>query len=328
MSKRTTIQDIAQAVGVSISAVSHAYNNPAEISDDLRERILRVAQERGYRPDPRARSLRRGDSSLIALVVSSLSNVYFSGLAQAIQETIAPRGYHLVILNSKGTRDGERDCLDTVQHEGMAGAIVDLYRLRPEAALTAAVGRPVVFITDRAQDIAAPAVRVDNYSAAYDAVSYLAERGHRRIAHICGPPSATHALRRRAGYRKALRDHKLAPPIEAAGDFTFAAGYQAMASYLEQPVPPDAIFAANDLMALGALTLLRERSISVPQQIAVVGFDDIDEASRSVPALTTVDQPTDQIGSVAATLLLTALRDPTFRALVDVTCTLVPRASA
>lgn len=327
MSKRPTIHEIAREVGVSIASVSHAYNNPGEISAELRERIMRVAQVRGYRPDPRARSLRRGESSLVALVVSSLANVYFSALAHAIQETIAGHGYHLVVLNSKGTEDGEWDCLDTVQHEGMAGAIVDLYRLKPEAALKAA-DRPVVFIADRAQTVTAPAVRVENFSAAYNAVSYLAERGYRRIAHIAGPATATNALRRRAGYRKALRDRKLGEPIEAPGDFEVEAGHRAMEAFLGRADPPDAVFAANDLMALGALVLLRRRGIAVPEQIAIVGFDNIDEAARSVPALTTVDQPTRQIGSAAANLLLTALRDPAFRAVVDVECALVPRASA
>ncbi len=326
--KRPTIREIAREVGVSIGAVSHAFNNPAEISAELRERIMRVAQERGYLPDPRALALRRGESRLIALVVSSLANVYFSALAQAIQETIAGHGYHLVVLNSKGTEDGERDCLDTVQHEGMAGAIVDLYRLKLEAAREVAAGRPVVFIADRSQMVTAPTVRVENFSAAYNAVSYLADKGCRRIAHIAGPASATNALRRRAGYRKVLYERTLGEPIEASGDFEFAAGYRAMADFLERPTLPDAVFAANDLMALGALTLLRERGIAVPGRIAIVGFDNIDEGARSVPALTTVDQPTSQIGLAAANLLLTAMRDPSFQAVVDVECSLIPRSSA
>ncbi len=328
MNKRPTIQEIAQEVGVSISAVSHAFNKPSEISAELRERIMRVAQERGYRPDPRARSLRRGESSLIALVISSLANVYFSGLAQAIQETIAVQGYHLVVLNSKGTEHGERDSLDTVQHEGMAGAIVDLYRLKPDTAIKVAAGRPVVFIADHAQTVTAPAVRVDNYTAAYDAVRYLAGQGRQRIAHITGPAGATNALRRRAGYRKAVRDQKLGEPMEAPGDFSFEAGRRAMEALLALPDRPDAVFAANDLMAIGALTVLRAQGIAVPDQIAIVGFDNIDEAARTIPPLTTVDQPTGQIGAAAANLLLTALRDPAFRAVIDVECALVPRASA
>ena len=328
MSKRPTIQEIAREVGVSISAVSHAYNKPDEISTELRERIMRVARERGYRPDPRARALRRGESSLIALVVSTLANVYFSSLADAIQGTIARQGYHLVVLNSGGIEDGERDSLAVVRHERMAGAILDLHRLAPEEALREIEGCPVVFIADQQESFAAPAVRVDNYSAAYKAVMHLAETGYRRIAHIAGPPDAANAARRRAGYRRALRDRRLGAPIEVAGDFLFATGRRAMEELLGRAEPPDAVFAANDLMALGALTVLRERGIAVPEQIAIVGFDNIEETARSVPALTTVDQPTGQIGKAAATLLLTAMHDPAFRATVDVECTLVPRASA
>ncbi len=134
--------------------------------------------------------------------------------------------------------------------------------------------------------------------------------------------------RRAEGYRQALADYNLAPPIEATGDFTYATGRRAMVELLASPDPPDAVFAATDAMAAGALGLLRERGITVPDQIAVVGFDNVEEATWTVPSLTTIDQPAAEIGTAAATLLLSAVREPNFTASVEVACTLIKRDSA
>jgi DNA-binding LacI/PurR family transcriptional regulator len=321
------MRDIAREVGVSIASVSHAYNNHSEISAELRDRILRVAAAHDYHPDPRARALRRNESRLIALIVSSLDNVYFSSLAHAIQETIARQGYHLVVLSTYDTKLGEKDALQTFHQERMAGAIADLHRLKQDAAYRIAGGGPVVLITDSQESPAGPAVCVDNFKAAYDAVQHLAGRGRRRIAHITGPLSAANASRRRAGYRRALRDLKLGPPMEAFGDFLAGSGRTAMTELLQRDELPDAVFASNDLMALGALTVLREEGIAVPERIAVIGFDNIEECARSVPPLTTVDQPTAHIGLTAATLLFGAIRDSEFRATAEAQCTVVVRDS-
>src|SRR5690242_5971821 len=128
--KLPTIRDIAHEAGVSISAVSHAFNRPEELSPDVRDRILRLAKDRGYRPDPRARGLRRNESSLIALLSSDVGNAFNAALARAVQQVISKHGYHLVILNS-GTREDECRSLEAVAHERMAGAIVPAYWLTP-----------------------------------------------------------------------------------------------------------------------------------------------------------------------------------------------------
>ena len=321
------MRDIAQEVGVSIAAVSHAFNNPDEISTELRDRILRVANAHDYRPDPRARALRGGKSTLIALVISSLSSHYFGPLANAIQKTISRQGYHLVVLSSYGTKEGERESLEAIRHEHMAGAIVDLYRLRPNDALRLAES-PIVMLADQQESFDGPSVRVDNHRGAYDATVFLAERGCRRIAHITGPVGAPNASRRRAGYRSALAELGLGSPIEVAGDFLSDSGARAMTELLQQTEPPDGVFVANDDMAFGALAVLRHYKVAVPDRIAVVGFDNVEEGSRSVPSLTTVDQPTAQIGMTAANMLLTAIRDSAFQATTDVKCSIIKRDSA
>lgn len=325
--KRPTIHDIAREAHVSVSAVSHAFNRPEELSPDLRERIIRLAEERGYRPDPRARGLRRGESSLIALVVSNLANVYFAAIASAVQQVITEHGYHLVVLDS-GTREGERRSLEAVRHEHMAGVIVDAYYL-PAAEVQSHVGEcPVVLVVDADADYEGSCVRVPNVMAAYTATAYLAESGRKRIAHIAGPLDVPPGLQRRAGYRRALEDAGLGPPLEVAGDFSFAGGKRAMDELLAASPLPDAVFAANDLSALGALMALRAQDVAAPEQVAVVGIDNIEEAEWSVPSLTTVTQPAKEIGSAAATLLLTALRKQDTHTVTDVACTLVKRCSA
>ena len=325
--KRPTIRDIAHEAGVSVSAVSHAFNRPEEISSNLRERIMRAAQARGYRPDPRARGLRRNESSLIALLITDLANAFNASLATSIQHVISEEGYHLVVLNS-ATRDDEYRSLDAVSHERMAGAIVPAFHLPPDELIQRANGRPVVFTTDTHESFAGPTVRTDNRAAAYAATSYLARTGHRRIAHITGPLDTPPGYQRCAGYRSALSDLHLGAPLEATGDFVFATGRHAMEELLAVPNPPDAVFAANDVLAFGALSVLQEQGIAVPNQIAVVGFDNVQDAAWSNPPLTTIDHNPGLIGSTAAHLLLSRLHDPHFADVVDVPYSLVVRRSA
>jgi DNA-binding LacI/PurR family transcriptional regulator len=325
--KLPTIRDIAREAGVSISAVSHAFNRPGELSPDVRERILRLANDRGYRPDPRARGLRRNESSLIALLVSDLSNAFNAALAKAVQQAISELGYYLVVFNS-GTRDEESRSLEAVAHERMAGAIVPAYSLLPDELRRYAEGRPMVFITDTHEAFDGPAVRLDNFAAAHMATAYLASRGRRRIAHIAGPLDTPPGFQRCAGYRRALEDLGLGPPVEVPGSFTYPHGRHAMEELLALPDPPDAVFAANDVLAIATLRMLRERGMAVPGEIAVIGFDNIEDAAWSDPPLTTIDHPAERIGSTAARLLLSRLKDPQFVETVEIPFALIERHSA
>jgi LacI family transcriptional regulator len=325
--QRVTIRDIAREAGVSVTAVSYAFNRPGELSSNVRDRILQLANERGYRPGQRARVLRTGESRLIALVVATLNNLYYAALAAAVQQIIELEGYNLVVLDC-GTRESERRSLEAIRHEHMAGAIVNAFYLPVEEIVTAVGGHPTVLILDADTPYAGPCVRVPNFAAAYAATTYLAGRGCRRIAHITGRLDAKSSIQRRAGYRQALEDAGLGPPVEAVGDSTYAGGRQCMERFLALPAPPDAVFAASDLGAIGALTVLRERGILIPEQVAVIGFDNIEEGGRSIPTLTTVDHPAKLIGSAAANLVLEAIREPAAGSAVDVTCQIVRRGSA
>ncbi len=325
--KLPTIRDIAREAGVSVSAVSHAFNRPEELSPHVRDRILRLAQERGYRPDPRARGLRRDESSLVALLITDLANAFNATLATAVQQVISEQGYHLVVLNS-GTREDECRSLEAVSHERMAGAIVSAFYLTPEELQRRANGRPMVLLADTHVSFAGPTVRFDNFTAAYTATTHLADKGRRRIAHITGPLDTPPGFQRCAGYRRALEDLRLGPPLQVAANFLFASGRQAMEELLALPEPPDAVFAANDVLAFAALRVLHERRIAVPDQIAVVGFDNIEDAAWSNPPLTTIDQSAARTGATAAQLLLAKLQDPHYAEVVDIPYALVERRSS
>lgn len=330
MNKAPTIADIARKAGVSKSAVSYAFNRPEEISAKLRERILQIASERGYHPDPRASGLRRGTSTLVAMVVSSLANMHIHApIAAAVARVLAPQGYHMMMLDT-GSEEGERRSLDAVRRERMAGAIVDAYHLlgKPAEIHRSVGGCPLVLITDVSETYDVSRLLVPNFAASYGATTYLAARGYRRIAHITGTPGLVPSVRRQEGYRRALQDCGLGPPIEVPGDYLLPSGKQAMAALLERAEPIDAVFAASDLMALGALLVLHERGISVPGQMALVGFDNIEATTWTTPPLTTVEQPVDMMGSTAAHLLLASLNDNESPRAVEVPWTLIERGSA
>ncbi len=326
-SKHPSIRDIAREAHVSVSAVSHAFNRPDELSSDVRQRILRVAQDRGYRPDPRARGLRRDESRLIALVINDLSNGFNAALARAVQHAVTSHEYYLVVLTG-GTPDDERRSLEAVYHERMAGAIVPAYSLPPAEIGRHAGGRPIVFITDSSVAFDGPSVRVANRTAAHAATAHLAALGRRHIAHIAGSLAVPPGSLRHLGYRQAIEEAGLGPPREAAGEFTFLGGRRAMEKLLDAAERPDAVFAANDAMAIGALRVLQARGIAVPDDVAVIGFDNIEEAAWSAPPLTTMDHAVDQIGTAAARLFLTRLHESSFVETVDIACTLVRRQSA
>jgi DNA-binding LacI/PurR family transcriptional regulator len=264
------------------------------------------------------------------MVVSSLANTHIHApIAAGVARVLAPQGYHTVMLDT-GSEEGEQRSLEAVRRERMAGAIIDAYHLlgRPAEIHRRVGGCPLVLITDLDETYNVSRLLLPNFAAAYEATAYLAARGYRRIAHITGTPGMVPTLRRQEGYRRALRDAGLGPPLEVPGDYLLPSGKQAMAALLELAGPVDAVFAANDLMAVGALLVLQERGIGVPGQVALVGFDNIEATTWTSPPLTTVDQPADWLGATAADLLLASLlRNEPPRA-VEVPCTLVRRGSA
>jgi DNA-binding LacI/PurR family transcriptional regulator len=308
-----TVRQVAELARVSIATVSRALSGDARVAEALRRRVVEAARALNYRPNRAARSLRARRSLTVGVVIPDIQNFFFTGIVRGIEHVLERDGFTFLLGNSDGRADRERVHLETLRSEGAAGVITvpsqdepDLYRDLQAAGL------PIVTL-----DRAAPGVRVDhvtvtNQEGVREAVRHLIDLGHRRIGYIGGPAGLNVARERLAGYEQALQSAGLPldPALVRAGDFRQAGGLAAAQTLLDLSPPPTALFVANNLMTLGAYQALHERRLRIPEQVAVVGFDDMPWAMALGPPLTAVAQPTFELGVAAAQLLLARLRDP------------------
>jgi LacI family transcriptional regulator len=312
------IGDVARAAGVSSATVSRVLNGTSTVSPARAERVLQAVAELGYQPFGPARALRQQLTRVWAAIVADIENPFFTAMVRGIEDEARDRGHRLVLCNSDEHLDREAAYIDVAIAERMAGVVISAASTS-ESTFEALLERgiPVVAV-DRIperhrHDI--DSVVVDNELGARLATTHLVEAGARRIACITGPTRVSTAGERLAGYRSALADAGL--PADAAlvkrADFKEPGGYQATQALLAAPGSagspgdrPDALFVANNLMTLGALHAVHEAGLRVPEDVAIVGFDDAPWTPFTSPALTVVAQPTYEIGLRAAELLATA----------------------
>jgi len=304
--QRPTQNDIARLAGVSQATVSQVLNNAmiGSIPEETRRRVLEVIEQLGYVPDRAARSLRTKKTYTLAAVIPDITNPYYPTFIRGVQDVVESHGYDLVIYNTDGELQKEKKCLLSVRQNKVDGLIAVLFHLT--AYDLAELGIPVVHLQLKPE--APPPVDVvyiDNAAAARDMVNYVIERGYHCIGMIAGEEDTPPRLGRISGYSQALAEHHI--PLQEilirGGQYHQEGGYQAMRELLNLSERPCAVFAANDLMALGALVAVREAGLRVPEDIAIVGFDDIPAAALVDPPLTTVTQFQDQIGRRAAEML-------------------------
>ena len=306
------MRDVAERAGVSITSVSHVINETRPVSDELRQRVLDAMDELGYQPNRLARSLRRGRTRTIGLIIPDSANPFFAEVARGIEDTSFEHDYNVILCNSEGSPAKERmyvDVLTAKQVDGILFVAGEVIPERIEKLL--ARETPVVVVDREVPGLDIDTVLTDNAKGGYLATRHLVELGHRRIACIAGPSTATPSAARVDGYVEALgevgleRDNDLI----CRGDFQYGGGYR-MAQELLGLVPqPTAIFACNDLMAVGALRAAAERGLEVPEDLSIVGFDDVQLASYTIPPLTTIAQPKYEIGTTAAEMLLSHIKD-------------------
>lgn len=311
--KRPTQADVARLADVSQALVSYVINNSAAVSvpQETRQRVMDAVEALNYLPDRAAQSLRTSKTYTIASIIPDIANPFYPAFERGVQDVADDHGYDLITYNTDGIREKELKCLRSVQQRRADGLIATFFfatlpDLRPLLERDIAIVR----MEARAQkggELPLDNLYVDNAAAAHAAVAYLIGRGHTRIATIAarlGP-----GYQRLIGYRQALVeadvtvDEALAPD----GGFTERGGYAAMSALLALPVRPTAVFAANDLMAMGALLALREAHLRVPQDMAVMGFDDIPAARLVYPPLTTVSLFQEDLGRRSAQMLLERL---------------------
>ncbi|RKN44023.1 LacI family DNA-binding transcriptional regulator [Streptomyces hoynatensis] len=308
-----TIHDVARLAGVSAATVSRVTNGRGNVAPGLAERVRRAMAELDYRPNAAARKLRRSPGSLWAVVISDIGNAFFTSLVRGIEDVAQERGFSLVLCNSDEDPRKEGQYVTAVLAERMAGVIMSPCAGSGQAARLVAGGVPVVAIDRRLPGPeAVDTVLVDNEAGARRAVTHLFEAGYRRIACVTGPRGVPTAEQRLAGYLGAMAGHGLTDPgpLVRHADFREGGGYDAMAELLRLRPAPDAVFTANNLMTVGALECLADHGVTVPDRMGVVGFDEIPWATLVRPSLTTVVQPTRELGRTAARLLADRLADP------------------
>lgn len=307
-----TIKDVARAAGVSVASVSRALNGNENVSGDTRQRILSVAARLRYMPNNAARSLITRRTQTIGAVLPDLHGEFFSELIRGMDAAARARGLHLLVSSSHGSASEAADVLRTLR-----GRVDGLLLMSPHAdadmlANNLPVALPTVLLNTRIAGSRYPSLSIDNHGGAHAMVRHLVERGHRRIAFIAGPAHNIDAAERLRGYSEALAQWLPGQaPIVVAGDFSEESGYQAGLAVAHSARLPDAVFAANDVMAIGCLFALGERGLRVPDDIALAGFDDIPIARFMSPPLTTVSVRIADLGRRAMERLLQSIEDST-----------------
>ncbi|WP_231917746.1 LacI family DNA-binding transcriptional regulator [Microbacterium pygmaeum] len=326
---RTTLKDVAERVGVSAKTVSNVVNGTGWVTDDLRGRVKAAIDELGYRPNVAARNLRNGRSGMIAVALPDLSQPYFAELASDLVRAAQERSITVLINQTDGREDAERRIAEGIDIPVMDGLILSPLALTAADFELRTDTTPLILLGEHVGETEMPHVAVDNTAAARAAVEHLIGLGRRRIAAIGAQqsgPNETSVLRL-SGYRQALESAGIPfdPALVATVDTYYRGdGAQAAEALLDGGTPFDAVFAFNDLLALGALHVLGARGVSVPGQVAVIGFDNIEEAGYSTPALSSVAPDTLALARTAIDLLTA---DPPARGIHSIPFVIAARAS-
>lgn len=322
MNRRVSMADVAAAAGVSGQTVSRVVNDSPRVDPVTRARVAAAMERLGYRPHRAARALRTGRSDTIGLLVSTLATVGNSRMLHAIAAAASLRGFALTVVTAEGP-DAVADGFARLREQGVDGAII-LNEATRAAREVAVPGGLAVVVVDSPPDGRYAIVQTDHAAGARAATAHLLSLGRGAVWHLAGPDGSYAASERERGWREALADAGMSAPDPLPGDWTAASGYAAALS-----LPPDAraLFVANDQMALGALRALAAQGRAVPDDVAVVGFDDVADAADYRPPLTTVRQDFDALGAAAVAALVARIAGEAASPVI-LTPTLVRRASA
>jgi LacI family transcriptional regulator len=308
---------VAIAAGVSQTVVSYVVNNITSVTlpDETRQRVLQAVADLGYVPNSAARMLRSQRTFTIAVIIPDIANPFYPEFVRGVQDVATGHAYDVLAVNTDGSETLERKALSAARRGRVDGMILTPFWTR-QAELESILedGIPVTMLSELDISTISPELPIDSCAisgemAACAVVSYLIEKGHRSIGMIAGIESTPPREARILGYRRALTEHYLSldEVLIRGGDFTEAGGYESMMELLNLSPRPTAVFAANDLMALGGFMACRERGLRVPEDVAIAGFDNIPAARLVIPALTTLDQRAKDLGHRAATLLISRL---------------------
>ncbi|MEJ3749860.1 LacI family DNA-binding transcriptional regulator [Actinomycetes bacterium KLBMP 9797] len=311
--RQPTLQDVADRAGVHRATASRALNPSTRhlVNGATAERVARAAQRLGYRPNAIARSLKTARSASVGLLIPDLTNPLFPPIARGVEDVLRGAGYGAWIANTDNDPEREAAAVEAMLGRTVDGFVVATARLdHPLLDQLLDAGSPLVLVNRRTARSDVCSVTPDEAAGVALAVRHLVELGHRDIVHLAGPQDVSTGVNRLRAYRQAMRDHGRPERAVVCDGFTEAAGAAAVRHLLDQRVPCTAVLAGNDLLALGCYDALAERGLRCPDDVSVVGFNDMPFVDKLAPPLTTVRIPHYDLGAEAARLLLEELGQP------------------
>lgn len=306
LNKMVRIVDVAKLANVSTATVSRVISNSGTVKKDTAEKVLKAIEQLNYQPNVLARQLRKLETKTILVIVPDITNTFFSKILKGIDSIAINHGYQVLLGNTGNSGERETGYFDLLQQKQADGLILLTAQVDEQFVNDIAEDYPVVLACEYMEGSHIPTVSIDNISSARKATQHLINLGHKRIGFISGPLNVVVSRDRLKGYQQALAQNCLSEDslLIQEGDFSFESGFNLMLKYMAFNQPPTAIFAANDEMAIGAIKAVKSKGYNVPDDFAIVGFDDIQFASIFEPALTTIAQPQFEIGKKAMELLI------------------------
>jgi LacI family transcriptional regulator len=307
----TNIKDVAERANVSITTVSHVINKTRYVSDELVARVHKAMEDLDYRPNSLARGLRSGKTKTIGLVIPDISNQFFAEISRKIEDKGFDYDYSVILCNTDDDKNKEKNYIDVLIAKQIDGILfISTGEYTNNLEKTIEFNIPIVVVDRDIDEINADIVLVDNNDGGFKATKYLIELGHQRIACIAGPSQTTPSAQRIAGYQRALEEARINfdRSLIIPGDYRYTSGERAMRELLTKSPRPTAVFASNDMMALGAYQAINNQGMKIPDDISIVGFDNIPFSQAVYPTLTTIEQPIHEIADLAVDFLINKIK--------------------
>lgn len=312
-SEEMKMSDVAKLANVSPATVSRVLRQPDLVSKDTKQKVMDVIKELNYKPDMSASQLRTGKTKIILVIVPDITSPFFSKVLRGIEHTAAENGYQVILGDTENDIEREKEYIDLLYRKQADGALLLTARMNKDSLENLSKNFPIVLACEYIENLNIPTVSIDNVSSARKATEHLIQLGHTKIAHITGPMNIILGKDRLKGFQQAMTHHnlKINPAYIQEGDYGIDSGYDQMVKLLSLNNLPEAVFVFNDEMALGAIKAIQDHGLVVPDDIAIVGFDNLKIASIFSPLMTTIDQPKYKIGQKATDLLVTLMQGGT-----------------
>ncbi|MEA1939954.1 MAG: LacI family DNA-binding transcriptional regulator [Candidatus Caldatribacteriota bacterium] len=335
MKKKSTIYDVAKIAGVSPSTISRVMNTPEIVAEDTRQKVVSAVKELSYIPNMMAASMPKKRTNYIGLIIPDIINTFFSNLIRGIQDICEEHGYNVLVVNSDDSQKKEGRYLKLLYSRRVDGVILTVagYREKefPKEELSLLKKMNIVLVDREINGLTTPIVKVNNFAGAYSAVKYLLTMGHKKIMYLAGIEGTRTNQERRKGYLAALKKENINWKKEMAANFRLDTAYQKI--LCQWPILqnsddlPTAIFAANDLMAIGALKAFSQLKVRIPKKVSIIGFDNIPFSDCTYPPLTTIAQPTYLMGQKAVKILLKMINKKKIARPIEFKTKLIERGS-